>query len=247
MGKDKLRRFAENLTFACFVQPEFETVFRNDHPLKGRWNSDFFRNDRPIVLELGCGKGEYTVALAERNPDKNFIGIDIKGARMWRGAKTVTERGMANAGFLRTRIEFIESFFAPGEIAEIWITFPDPQLKTRRAKKRLTGPLFLEHYARMLAPDGQIHLKTDSKHLYRYTQAVIDHYGLKRLAAVDDIYGTGYADERLSVKTAYETLFLERGLPITYTQFALNGRTEFPWFDWEGDDAEEKDNEEERK
>lgn len=141
MGKDKLRRFAENLTFECFVQPAFEEAFRRDHPLKGHWHSDFFHNDRPIVLELGCGKGEYTVALAERDPGRNFIGIDIKGARMWRGAKTATERQMRNVGFLRTRIEMIASFFAEGEVDEIWITFPDPQLKSRRAKKRLTSPL----------------------------------------------------------------------------------------------------------
>ena len=161
MGKDKLRRFRENLTFPCFVQPAFEEVFRNDHPLKGHWNAEFFHNDRPIVLELGCGKGEYTVALAERDPDRNYIGIDIKGARMWRGAKTATERGMKNVGFLRTRIEFINGLFAEGEVAELWITFPDPQLKTRRAKKRLTSPLFLEYYARMLRPNGAINLKTD--------------------------------------------------------------------------------------
>ena len=140
MGKDKLRKFAENLTFKCMVQPEFDDIFHKDHPLKGRWHEDFFHNNNPIILELGCGRGEYTVALAERNPDKNYIGIDIKGARMWRGAKTATERGMENVGFVRTRIEFILSFFAPGEIAEIWITFPDPQLKSRRAKKRLTSP-----------------------------------------------------------------------------------------------------------
>lgn len=247
MGKDKLRRFAENKTFACFVQPEFEEIFQKEHPLKGRWKSDFFHNDNPIVLELGCGKGEYTVALAERHPEKNFIGIDIKGARMWRGAKTATECGMKNAAFLRTRIEFIRSFFAEGEVSEIWITFPDPQLKTRRAKKRLTSPLFLEHYATMLAPEGLIHLKTDSQHLYRYTEAVIDHFGLERKVAGNDIYGTGLVDERLAVKTAYEMMFLERGLPITYTCFSLAGQSVFPWFDWEGDDVLEKDNEEERK
>ena len=139
MGKDKLRKFRENLGFACFLQPDFDDVFRTDHPVKGHWNRDFFHNDNPIVLELGCGKGEYTVALAERDP----IGIDIKGARMWRGAKTATERGMSNVGFLRTRIEFIGSLFAEGEVSEIWITFPDPQLKTRRASKRLTSPAFL--------------------------------------------------------------------------------------------------------
>ena len=128
MGKDKLRKFRENLTFDCFVQPEFDEVFRRDHPLKGHWHDSFFRNDNPSVLELGCGKGEYTVALAERDPSRNYIGIDIKGARMWRGAKTATERGMRNVGFLRTRIEFITSFFAPGEVSELWITFHDPQL-----------------------------------------------------------------------------------------------------------------------
>ena len=154
MGKDKLRKFRENLTFDCFVQPEFDEVFRRDHPLKGHWHDSFFRNDNPIVLELGCGKGEYTVALAERDPSRNYIGIDIKGARMWRGAKTATERGMRNVGFLRTRIEFINGLFGEGEVSEIWITFPDPQLKTRRAKKRLTSPLFLEYYA-CFGPTGR--------------------------------------------------------------------------------------------
>ncbi len=247
MGKDKLKRFAENLTFACFVQPAFEEAFRRDHPMKGRWHADFFHNDRPIVLELGCGKGEYTVALAERDPSRNFIGIDIKGARMWRGAKTVTERQIPNAGFLRTRIELINSFFAEGEVDEIWITFPDPQLKTRRAKKRLTSPLFLSCYARMLTPDGKINLKTDSQHLYAYTQAVIQHFGLPCEVANDDIYGSGFADEVLSVKTAYEQMFLDRGLPITYTRFSLGGQRDFAWFDWEGDDLPEKDNEEARR
>lgn len=247
MGKDKLRRFAENLTFECFVQPAFEEAFRRDHPLKGHWHSDFFHNDRPIVLELGCGKGEYTVALAERDPNRNFIGIDIKGARMWRGAKTATERQMRNVGFLRTRIEMIASFFAEGEVDEIWITFPDPQLKSRRAKKRLTSPLFLGQYAQMLIPGGRINLKTDSQHLYAYTQAVIERFGLPCDVANNDIYGSGFADEILSVKTAYEQMFLERKLPITYTRFSLGERRDFPPFDWEGDDTDEKDNEEARK
>ena len=246
MGKDKLRKFRENLTFDCFVQPEFDEVFRRDHPLKGNWNRDFFRNDNPIVLELGCGKGEYTVALAQRDPLRNYIGIDIKGARMWRGAKTATERGMRNVGFLRTRIEFITSFFAPGEVSELWITFPDPQLKTRRAKKRLTAPPFLAYYARLLRADGTIHLKTDSKHLYAYTNEVIRRFGLPCAVSNPDIYGSGYADEVLSVKTAYEQLFLGMGLPITYTRFSLGGRREFPWFDWEEDEKSEKDNEAER-
>ena len=247
MGKDKLRKFAENETFACFVQPEFDSVFRCDHPLKGNWHRDFFHNDRPIILELGCGKGEYTVGLAERNPDKNYIGIDIKGARMWRGAKTATQRGMQNVGFLRTRIEFIESLFAAGEVDEIWITFPDPQLKTNRARKRLTSPLFLERYARLLKKEGRINLKTDSQHLYNYTQAVFSHFDLPCEVANNDIYGSGYADEVLSVKTAYETVYLQRGLPITYTRFSLGNQKSFPMFDWEGDDILEKDSEEARK
>ena len=249
MGKDKLRRFRENETFACFLQPAFEQVFRTDHPIKGRWARDFFGNDRPIVIELGCGKGEYTVALAERDPSRNYIGIDIKGARMWRGAKTATERQIGNAGFLRTRIEFINSLFAEGEVSEIWITFPDPQLKTRRAAKRLTSPEFLACYARLLAPDGKIHLKTDSKHLYAYTQAVIDRFGLPCAVANDDIYGSGYADEVLSVKTAYESRVLGMGLPITYTCFGVGGRREFGPFVWEQDELlekSEKDNEPER-
>lgn len=247
MGKDKLRKFAENLTFDCMVQPEFGDIFHRDHPLKGHWREEFFHNDNPIVLELGCGKGEYTIALAEREPDRNFIGIDIKGARMWRGAKTATERGMKNVGFVRTRIEFIGSFFGEGEIDELWITFPDPQLKTRRAKKRLTGPMFLEQYARLLRDGGPINLKTDSKHLYNYTAAVIERFGLPCEVSNADIYGTGYADEVLSVKTAYEQMFLTRGLPITYTRFSLGGRREFAPFDWEGDDILEKDNEAERR
>ena len=247
MGKDKLRRFSENLTFKCFVQPEFDDIFRCDHPLTGHRQRDFFHNDHPIVLELGCGKGEYTVALAEREPGRNFIGIDIKGARMWRGAKTVTERGMTNAAFLRTRIEFIDHLFGEGEVSEIWITFPDPQLKTRRAKKRLTSPLFLERYAQLLRPDGWLNLKTDSKHLYAYTNEVIRRFALPCEVSEPDIYGSGFADETLSVKTAYETLFLEKGLPITYTRFSLGGRRDFPWFDWEEDQKLEKDNEEERR
>ncbi len=248
MGKDKLRKFAENLTFDCFVQPEFEDIYQKDHPLKGRWAADFFGNDKPIILELGCGKGEYTVALAAADPSRNYIGIDIKGARMWRGAKQATQAEMSNVGFLRTRIEFINSFFAPGEIAEIWITFPDPQLKRRRAKKRLTSPLFLERYAQMLTPDGVINLKSDSQHLYNYTAEVIRHFGLESEVSNSDIYGSGLADATLSVKTAYEEMFLRRGLPITYTRFKLGGRCEFPHFEWEEDLKlkDEKDNETER-
>ena len=226
MGKDKIRRFSENLTFKCMVQPAFEEVFEVEHPMKGKWG-EFFGNDNPIVLELGCGRGEYTVALAERNPDKNFIGVDIKGARMWRGAKTVTERGIPNAGFLRTRIEFISSLFAEGEVSEIWITFPDPQMPKQRAKHRLTGPLFLARYAKILKEGGMINLKTDSQFLHEYTKEVIAQNALPVEVANNDIYGTGYADETLSVKTAYESKFLAQGMPITYLRFSLGGKRGF--------------------
>ena len=228
MGKDKIRRFAENLTFECLVQPAFEEVFDKDHPMKGKWH-EFFGNTNPIVLELGCGRGEYTVALAERNPDKNFIGVDIKGARMWRGAKTVTEKGIRNAGFLRTRIEFISSLFAEGEVSEIWITFPDPQMPKQRAKHRLTGPLFLARYAKILAEGGVINLKTDSQFLHEFTKQVIEQNELPVEVANNDIYGTGYADETLSVKTAYEAKFLAQGMPITYLRFSLGGKREFSY------------------
>lgn len=233
MGKDKYRRFQENLTFENMVQPEFGEVFRKDHTLKGKWHGDFFRNGNPIVLELGCGRGEYTVALAAGFPGKNFIGVDIKGARMWRGAKTATEAGMKNAAFLRTRIEFIESFFAPGEVDEIWITFPDPQPKKQRVKKRLTSPDFLASYSKFLKPGGKIHLKTDSQLMHIYTKEVAAVNGLPVEAACSDIYGTGTADDILSVKTAYETRFLSEGFPITYLRFTLGGKTGFVYPDFD--------------
>lgn len=227
MGKNKHKRFQENLTFGNLVQPQFDEVFRRDHALKGRWRSDFFGNDNPLVLELGCGRGEYTVALARRYPDTNFIGVDIKGARMWRGAKTATGEGLANAGFLRTRIEFIDSFFAPDEVDGIWITFPDPQLRKNRVKKRLTAPGFLEMYARFLKVGAPLHLKTDCGHLHEYTKAVAAVNGLPVEAADDDIYGHETADEVLSVKTAYEEKFLERGSKITYMRFNLADKVRF--------------------
>lgn len=227
MGKDKLRKFAENLTFDNLVQPSFDEVFRRDHPLKGHWREDFFKNGNPVVLELGCGKGEYTVGLGAAHSEGNFIGIDIKGARMWRGAKTATGMGMRNVGFLRTRIEFTGSFFAPGEVSEIWITFPDPQLKKGREKKRLTSPVFLSYYSQFLAPGGAIHLKTDSRELYDYTRRVIEANALPCEAASADIYGDGLADPALSIKTTYERRFLAEGKPITYLRFGLGGRTAF--------------------
>ena len=236
MGKNKLKKFSENLTFRCMVQPEFDEIFGKDHPLKGHWRSDFFGNDNPIVLELGCGRGEYTVGLAAAHPEVNYIGVDIKGARMWRGAKTATEQEMANVAFLRTRIEFIGSFFAPGEVDQIWITFPDPQMNKRRVNKRLTAPGFLDRYAQFLRPDGIIHLKTDSGHLHNYTRAVLEANGIVPTVCCDDIYGKGIADARLSIKTTYETRFLAEGLPITYLQWSPGGRTSFTAPDFPADE-----------
>ncbi|MBO4572098.1 MAG: tRNA (guanosine(46)-N7)-methyltransferase TrmB [Bacteroidales bacterium] len=230
-SKDKLKRFRENETFSCLIQPRTEEVLRRDHPIKGNWGRDMFHNSNPIVLELGCGKGEYTVSLAERFPERNFIGIDIKGARLWKGAKYATEHTMPNVAFLRTRIEFIESLFAPGEVAEIWITFADPQEK--KARKRLTSPGFLTRYARFLAPGGIIHLKTDSRLLHFYTEELCRQNGMTILASDDDIYGHGFADEILSIKTFYESSFLAKGIPITYMAFRLDGTMPPAEPDWD--------------
>ncbi len=235
MGKNKFKRFQENLTFDCMVQPAFDEIFQQAHRLKGRWREQFFGNDNPVVLELGCGRGEYTVSLAKKHPDMNFIGIDIKGARMWRGAKTATEKGMKNAAFLRTRIEFIGSFFGPGEVDQVWITFPDPQLKKARVKKRLTSAGFLKMYAGFLKPGGIVHLKTDCRHLHDYTRAVVERNAFPMAVANADIYGTGLADERLSIKTTYEAKFLAQGVPITYLQFTLTDAPVFEEPDFEPD------------
>lgn len=231
-GKDKLRKFRENESFSCLVQPTTEQVLGKDHPLKGRWKSDFFRNDNPIVLELGCGKGEYTLGLAAMDPSRNFIGIDIKGARLWKGAKYAHENEVPNVGFLRTRIEFIESLFAPGEVSEIWITFADPQIN--REKKRLTSPLFLGRYSRIMDPSGLIHLKTDSRYLYSYTRALVMQNGLEVIDDCDDIYSRQPVGEVLSIRTFYESHYLQMGMPINYIAFRLGGRGSFDSPDWDG-------------
>lgn len=234
MTKRKLQRFNELTSFSHVVQPPFDEVFNRDYQLKGRWKKDFFKNDNPLVLELGCGKGEYTVALASRFPDKNFLGIDIKGARIWAGAKQCVDIGLTNAAFLRTRVEFINSFFAAGEIDEIWITFPDPQLKKNRYKKRLTGPEFLTRYRSFLAEGGLVHLKTDSAFLYSFTKETLVHNRLKIYIDTDDLYASENVGEILSVQTYYESIFLKQGLPITYLQFSLDGPdqiTDVPDFD----------------
>ena len=221
MGKNKLERFEEMKGFDHVVQPSFNEVFNTDYSLKGKWNKDFFKKNQPITLELGCGKGEYTVGLAERYPDRNFLGVDIKGARIWRGAKQAAERNLSNVGFLRTRIELINSFFAKDEISEIWITFPDPQLKKRRNKKRLTGSRFLNAYKKFLKPEGIVHLKTDNLVLYEYTSELVKYNNLKVLASTDNLYNSEFADDILGIKTFYEQQFLDQGLSITYIKFQL--------------------------
>lgn len=230
-SKGKLWKFEENETFSCLVQPSTDEVFGRDYRLKGRWKSDFFRNDKPIVLELGCGKGEYTIGLSSKFPDKNFIGVDIKGARLWRGAKYAEENSLPNVGFLRTRIEFLGAVFAPDEISEIWITFADPQAK--KAKKRLTHSLFLNRYRNFLKENGIIHLKTDSRLLHEYTKALVEHNNLKIIESNSDIYGTGRADELLSIKTFYEKQFLAQGIPITYLAFNLDHNTTLSEPNWD--------------
>ncbi|NPA46866.1 MAG: tRNA (guanosine(46)-N7)-methyltransferase TrmB [Chlorobi bacterium] len=220
--KNKLKRFAENKRFPHFFEPARDLLTGGDFEMRGRWRETFFRNNNPLVLELGCGKGDYTVALARRFPDKNFIGIDIKGARMWRGAKTALEEGMKNVAFLRMQIELIEYAFAPGEVDEIWITFPDPQLKFKRAKHRLTHPQFLQRYARILKPGGKIHLKTDSEFLFGYTQGVLQGAGHPIHYAHHDIYGNPEAPEiATGIQTFYEQKWLAEGKKITYMVFGL--------------------------
>ena len=228
MGHDKLRKFAENETFACLLQPSAAELLADgyfhlrDHAVKGHWG-ERFNNSNPIVLELGCGKGEYTVALAERDPERNYIGVDIKGARLWKGAKYVTEHRLPNVAFLRTRVEFITAFFAPGEVSEIWLTFSDPQYRSENS--RLCSPLFLERYRSLLRPGGIVHLKTDSRFLHEYACAVCAANGLQVLARTTDLYGQQNADIQpvvSEVKTFYEQLFLEQGYPITYLSFVID-------------------------
>ena len=221
MGKNKHRKFADNQAFTNMVQAPRTDLLEHGLPLKGNWHKEFFKIDKPIVLELGCGKGEYTVGLGERFPDKNFIGIDIKGARMWRGARTATDNKMDNIGFLRTHIELIHNCFAKGEISEIWITFPDPQIKYRRRKKRLTAPDMLEMYRKVLTDDAIIHLKTDSQFLHGYTLGVIQGYGHKVLDSSYDIDRQKADNELLKIRTNYEGIFRDKGMTITYIKFQL--------------------------
>ena len=222
MGKKKLQRFAELETFQHVIQPSFEEVFKKDYKIKGKWCREFFGNDNPIVLELGCGKGEYTVGLAKQNPDRNFIGIDIKGARMWRGAKTAVEEKIKNVGFLRTRIDLINSFFGKEEVSEVWVTFPDPQPK--KYYKRLTSSRFLGYYQQFISKNGYINLKTDNADLYKYTRSLAKLNNLEIEIETDNLYNSGLVNEILSIKTFYEQQFLAQGKPIHYIRFKLNNK-----------------------
>jgi tRNA (guanine-N7-)-methyltransferase len=221
VGKNKLARWTEFGSFTNVIQPELTEITGKDHPLKGKWNKDIFGNNNPVILELGCGKGEYTVGLATMFPENNYIGIDIKGARMWRGAKSANEADLDNVAFLRTRIEFINSFFKTDEVDEIWITFPDPHPGRRNSNKRLTSPWFLNNYRMFTKDKAIIHLKTDNTELFNYTRKVIDHNKLETLHAITDIYSEILPDNILSIKTHYEKLFVLKGLPINYVSFRL--------------------------
>ena len=219
-SKNKLKRFRENETFPHVVQPSREEVVQG-FKYRGEWAS-FFGNDRPIVLELGCGKGEYTLGLAQKDPGKNYIGVDIKGARFWRGAKTALELGLPNVAFLRSQIDLVDLLFGAGEVEEIWITFPDPQIKYKRMKHRLTNPDFLEKYRKILRPGGVMHLKTDSGFMHGYTLGLLQGLGHRVLYANHDVYNnTGSPEDVLGIQTFYEKQYLEKGKPITYVKFSL--------------------------
>jgi len=221
-SKNKLKRFKENETFSNVYQPKREQLLNGEFEFKGQWRSKVFKNERPIVLELGCGKGEYTVGLARRYPDKNYIGVDIKGARFWRGAKTALSEGLDNVCFLRMQIELIAFAFAPHEIDEIWITFPDPQIKYRRTKHRLTNQNFLECYKKVLKTKGVVHLKTDSEFMHGYTLGLLHGLGYEIEYANHHVYHLkGSPDEVTEIQTFYERQYLEQDKAITYIRFKI--------------------------
>lgn len=225
MGKGKLARFAENATFPHVLQPTFEEVMEGGFALRGRWNAEHFKREAPLVLELGCGKGEYTTGLAQLRPERNYIGIDIKGARIWRGARTVQELGLTNVAFLRTHVDHLLKFFGPGEVSEIWLTFSDPQLGKDR--KKLTSPFFLDRYREVLAPGGVVNLKTDSPELYHYTLDIARTEGLPMHEQSADVYGelvprsTPDFQAVLNIRTFYEQMWLQEGRTIHYCRFGV--------------------------
>ena len=221
-SKNKLKKFIENESFSNVIQPERKELLSDSFIFRGNWNKLYFKNNNPIIVELGCGKGEYTVNLAKSNPSKNYIGIDIKGARFWRGAKTSLDENLENVVFLRTQIELINFVFEKQEVKEIWLTFPDPQIKYQRRKHRLTNPLFLNIYKNILVDKGMVHLKTDSEFLHGYTLGVLEGMSIKPLFSNHDIYKNNNApDEVINIKTHYEKLFLETKKNISYLRFSF--------------------------
>lgn len=222
MGKNKLERFAENKTFNNLFEYSFERIKDEGFPLKGRWKQDFFRNDNPIVLELGCGKGEYTVGLAREHRDINYIGVDIKGSRMWVGLCAARNENLTNVAFLRTHIELIDNFFAENEVDEIWVTFPDPQ--PSKARKRLTGPNFLERYRRFLKEDGVVNLKTDSDLMYEFTVETAQESNYPIYYNYDNLYANDDELEVKKIRTYYEQMWLDKGLTIKYIRFGIRAK-----------------------
>jgi tRNA (guanine-N7-)-methyltransferase len=221
VAKKKLLHFAENLTFKHLFQYPHQRLLE-DFPMKGKWHANYFYNDNPVTLELGCGKGEYTVYLAMNHPERNFIGMDIKGARLWKGCKIVEELCLKNVAFIRSRAELLEFFFAGNEVEEIWLTFPDPQPQSKRIPKRLTSSEFLERYKNILKPQGIIHLKTDNDKLYKYTLGVIRENGHYLVFSSDDIYRLDDFHEATAIQTFYEDIYRREGVPIKYIEFTLN-------------------------
>ena len=222
-SKNKLKRFIQNESFSNVIQPKREELLSKNFNYKGNWNSLYFKNNNPIIIELGCGRGEYTVNLAKFNPDKNYIGIDIKGARFWRGAKTSIDEKLDNVVFLRTQIELINLVFGKDEVDEIWLTFPDPQIKYQRTKHRLTNPFFINLYKKILKNKGIVHLKTDSEFLHGYTLGILKSFSVNLIFSNHDIYKNNNApDEVINIKTHYEKLFLESNKNISYLSFTFH-------------------------
>lgn len=221
MSKNKLEKFADNLSFPNFIQISHDVISENDAPLKGNWHRDFFKNNNPIVLELGCGKGEYTIELAQRYPHMNFIGVDKKGSRMWKGCKYSVEKGLSNVAFIRTQIQFLANYFAENEVSEIWLTFPDPQPKRSKVNKRLTSSMYLDIYKKIATPNACVHLKTDNRILFDYTLEVIDKLQFFLLEKNEDIYASEIVNCDLAIQTYYEKMWLEQGLKIYYLKFCL--------------------------
>ena len=222
-SKNKLKRFIQNESFSNVIQPKRQELLSKNFNYKGNWNSLYFKNNNPIIIELGCGRGEYTVNLAKLNPDKNYIGIDIKGARFWRGAKTSIDEELNNVVFLRTQIELINLVFGKDEVDEIWLTFPDPQIKYQRTKHRLTNPFFINLYKKILKNKGIVHLKTDSEFLHGYTLGILKSFSVNLIFSNHDIYKNNNApDEVINIKTHYEKLFLESNKNISYLSFTFH-------------------------